>query len=582
MRENGENGVKINFKFFLFYCKFQFLFFIVVFVEVPSLTAKQRNSETGRCGYFFTTHIILFFELTKLFSIVYFYFRLLSNYSYILFCITKKDENLRVALITLCSLMTFNCYTFNESRYKTWESLKEQSAIIEIELNTEKSNPTIDSFKGIIKNKKEILDNLIKKDETFIFASSLQPILLALDSYKLNIDRFVNNNYAGKKNLKAVYLNFYEEYLILYKDIIEFIDSQKSRQEVLTLLLREGIDTFVTNKNEKKAWLVVIDVFEKREVSPDTVRAISNLIDKSRKPEYKNQESLIELLKNDPATSQFADYLKDKIDLKETKENIEVEKRKKIAEQILWKIVEHGRLNPKASPEEIQSEIKEAAKTVYRASSTDQSNNSDFKTYPQACTVSNRIFSKEPPCIMFGDLYIATVRGSNKYISDAYIDSFGITRTSELQNSIVRHMPAFTALWSCKQVIKGWASYLCPGSNSAKDIDRFSSFIGFTGAFNRGVNNRGNAMAIGLSLGSLILDKTVATVMGVSVGGYWDTSIKQLPPDIKLNQPFPYLRQQFSTESLSIIDSITGHTVIPTTGTTGQYGYIGFFINFKI
>jgi hypothetical protein len=48
MRENGENGVKIKFKFFLFYCKFQFLFFIVVFVEVPSLTAKQRNSETAK------------------------------------------------------------------------------------------------------------------------------------------------------------------------------------------------------------------------------------------------------------------------------------------------------------------------------------------------------------------------------------------------------------------------------------------------------------------------------------------------------------------------------------------------------
>jgi hypothetical protein len=48
MRDNGENGVKINFKFFLFYCKFQFLFFIVVFVEVPSLTAKQRNSETAK------------------------------------------------------------------------------------------------------------------------------------------------------------------------------------------------------------------------------------------------------------------------------------------------------------------------------------------------------------------------------------------------------------------------------------------------------------------------------------------------------------------------------------------------------
>jgi hypothetical protein len=48
MRENGENGVKIKFKFFLFYCKFQFLFFIVVFVQVPSLTAKQRNSETAK------------------------------------------------------------------------------------------------------------------------------------------------------------------------------------------------------------------------------------------------------------------------------------------------------------------------------------------------------------------------------------------------------------------------------------------------------------------------------------------------------------------------------------------------------
>jgi hypothetical protein len=50
MRENGENGVKIKFKFFLFYCKFQFLFFIVVFVEVP-LTAKQRNSETAKIRF---------------------------------------------------------------------------------------------------------------------------------------------------------------------------------------------------------------------------------------------------------------------------------------------------------------------------------------------------------------------------------------------------------------------------------------------------------------------------------------------------------------------------------------------------
>jgi hypothetical protein len=71
-------------------------------------------------------------------------------------------------------------------------------------------------------------------------------------------------------------------------------------------------------------------------------------------------------------------------------------------------------------------------------------------------------------------------------------------------------------------------------------------------------------------------------MLGITIGGYWDNSIRTLPPDVRANLPVPYTGS-YSVTGQNPLTVIAADAALKNglRNQTGRYWFVGFVTNFR-
>jgi hypothetical protein len=175
--------------------------------------------------------------------------------------------------------------------------------------------------------------------------------------------------------------------------------------------------------------------------------------------------------------------------------------------------------------------------------------------------------------LSLGFLYLRASYGKGTYVQDAYVDPNGVIRTHERYDSLIRVMPSVTRHWDCKKSFGGYIDFICSPY----------SVIGVTAAIGNGYDSSSKGMSF--ALGGTYGWTSESALMGITLGSYYDNSIKELPTGYRLDQPYVYqssiIKRDGTPEAY-----LTNKTIdIPLRNVSAQFYFIGLTItanlNFK-